>query len=202
LPRSGGALSGCVPSAAHVQECRGSGLRRCRNSGKVGALSLAHRSDFAATTMKMNKLKETSFTDRQSAAATVKRAALERHRDAAHDPGLAARQAAREAVKIARNSRVAERNATRVASKTREAAEKAGEEAARETVLQAEHAAHQAESKAKAANDLALEAEKQTAPNTPRPPVRLRSGRGGNGKGNKVRTLRGNVVRIKKLERR
>jgi hypothetical protein len=166
LPRSGGALSGCVPSAAHVQECRGSGLRRCRNSGKVGALFLAHRSDFAATMMQMNKLKETSFADRQSAAATAKRAALERHRDAAHGPGLAARQAARQAVKIARDSRVAERNATRVASETREAAEKAGEEAARETALQAEHAARQAESRAKAANDLALEAEKQTALHT------------------------------------
>src|SRR5438132_6899780 len=105
--------------------------------------------------MKMNRSKETSFADRQSAAAAAKKAALERHRDAAYDPGLAGRQAARQAVKIARDSRVAERNAPRVASKTREAAEKAAEEAAREAAFQAEHAARQAEAEAKASSDLA-----------------------------------------------
>jgi hypothetical protein len=115
--------------------------------------------------MTMNKSKETSLADRQSTAAAAKKAALERHRDAAHDPGLTGRQADRQAVKIARDSRVAERNAARVASKTREATEKAAEDAAREAAFQAEHTARQAKADTKAFSDLALEAEKQTALN-------------------------------------
>ena len=113
---------------------------------------------------------QTSFADRQSVGAAAKKAALERHRDAAHDPALAGRQAARQAVKIARDGRAAERNIARVASKTHEAAEKvsneATERATREAALQAKHAARQAEGEAEAASDLAREAEKQTALNT------------------------------------
>src|ERR1700730_11938977 len=75
---------------------------------------------------------QTSFADRQSVGAAAKKAALERHRDAAHDPALAGRQAARQAVKIARDGRAAERTIARVARKTNEAAEKVSNEATNE----------------------------------------------------------------------
>src|SRR5260370_4159067 len=108
----------------------------------------------------MNRSKETSFADRQSAAATAKKAALERHRAVANDPGRAERQAARQAVKIARDARVAERKAARLAREARAAAQTAAEEAARNAAhqasLPAEHAVRNAGAAEKAARDLAL----------------------------------------------
>ena len=59
----------------------------------------------------MNRSKETGFAERQSAAAAAKKAALERHRAVTNDPQLAERQMARQAVKLARDTRVAERRA-------------------------------------------------------------------------------------------
>ena len=115
----------------------------------------------------MNRSKETGFADRQSAAAAAKKAALERYQAVANDPGLAERQRARDAVKIARDARIAERRAARLAAEARAAAERAAEEAARqaarEAALRAEEAARQAEAEEKAARALALEAEKQAA---------------------------------------
>src|SRR3984893_9310895 len=115
----------------------------------------------------MNRSKETTFADRQSPAATAKKAALERHHALANDPQLAERQIARQAVKIARDARIAERKAARRAAEPRGAAQKAAEEAARkaahEAALQAEQAVREAEAAEKAARDLALEAEKQAA---------------------------------------
>jgi hypothetical protein len=105
----------------------------------------------------MNRSKEPGFADRQSAAATAKKAALERHRAMLAEPGLAERQAARQAVVTDRKLRAAERKTTQTASTARAAAERAAEEAAeqeaRETALQAERAAREAT----AARDLALE---------------------------------------------
>ena len=54
----------------------------------------------------MNRSKETGFADRQSAAAAAKKAALERYQAVANDPGLAERQRARDAVKMARDARI------------------------------------------------------------------------------------------------
>jgi hypothetical protein len=111
----------------------------------------------------MNRSKEPSFADRQSAAATAKKAALEKHRAMLSDPGLAERQAARQAVVTDRKLRAAERKTTQTASTTREAAERAAEEAAqqtgRETALQAKRAAREAT----AARDLALETRNRAA---------------------------------------
>src|SRR3954447_356833 len=78
----------------------------------------------------MNRSKETGFAERQSAAAAAKKAALDRHRVATNDPQLAERQMARQAVKLARDPRVAERRAARLAEEARLAAERAAEEAA------------------------------------------------------------------------
>src|SRR2546430_841982 len=85
----------------------------------------------------MNRSNETGFAERQSAAAAAKKAALERHRVAANDPQLAERQVARQAVKLARDARVAERRAARLAEEARLAAERAAEEAARQAALEA-----------------------------------------------------------------
>jgi len=94
----------------------------------------------------MNRSKETGFAERQSAAAAAKKAALERHRVATNDPQLAERQVARQAVKLARDTRVA-----------------AARQAALEAAARAEEAAREAERAEKEARDLALEAEKQAA---------------------------------------
>src|SRR5437764_15385845 len=89
----------------------------------------------------MNRSKETGFAERQSAAAAAKKAALERHRAAVNDPQLAERQMARQAVKLARDTRVAERRAARLAEEARLAAERAARQAAREAAARAEEAA-------------------------------------------------------------
>src|SRR5204862_6804497 len=75
----------------------------------------------------MNRSKETGFAERQSAAAAAKKAALERHRVATNDPQLAERQVARQAVKLARDTRVVERRAARLAGETRVSDERCAE---------------------------------------------------------------------------
>jgi Family of unknown function (DUF6481) len=64
----------------------------------------------------MDNSKKTGFDDRLNAAANAKKAQLEkfRARSRANDPASAERQAARQAVGIARDARTAERNAARL----------------------------------------------------------------------------------------
>ena len=115
----------------------------------------------------MNRFRQTSVADRQNDAEIAKKTALEKYRAAANDPSLAERLVARQAVKNARNTRVAERGTIRAAAVAREAAEKAAEEAAllrsQKAAAEAEHAACEAAYAEKAANDLALEAQKREA---------------------------------------
>jgi hypothetical protein len=76
--------------------------------------------------------KGTSFGDRLNAAEKAKKAELEkfRARSGASDPAFAERQAARQAVSVARDARTAERNASRLAGVAREAAEQTAGDAA------------------------------------------------------------------------
>ena len=71
----------------------------------------------------MRNLKGTSFDDRLSAAASAKKAELEkfRARSGVNDPAFAERQAVRQAISVARDARTAERNASRLASVAHEA---------------------------------------------------------------------------------
>jgi hypothetical protein len=80
----------------------------------------------------MSDFKGTSLDDRLRAVANAKKAQLEkfRARSGANDPALAERQAARHAIRVARDARTAERNASRRAGVVREAAEKADRAAA------------------------------------------------------------------------
>ena len=100
----------------------------------------------------MNRSKNTSFADRLSAAAEAKKAQLERSaraRSAAESPAAVERRMAREAVKVARDSRIAERKANKLAIEARQAAAlaaaQAAEDAAREVALKAEQEARDAE---------------------------------------------------------
>ena len=87
----------------------------------------------------MDNSKRTNFDDRLSAAASAKKAELEnfRARSGTNDPAIAERQAARQAISLARDARIAERNASRVVRLAREA----GEKAARDAAAEAEEAA-------------------------------------------------------------
>ena len=97
----------------------------------------------------MNRSKNTGFADRLSAAADAKKAQLERAaraKPAAESPAAVERWMAREAVRMARDARIAERRATKLAVDARQAAALAvaqvAEAAAREAALKAEQAAH------------------------------------------------------------
>ena len=73
----------------------------------------------------MNRSKNTSFADRLSAAAEAKQAQLERAaraRSEAESPAAVERQRAQEAVRVARDARIAERRITKLATQAREAA--------------------------------------------------------------------------------
>ena len=109
----------------------------------------------------MNKFKETGFTERLNTAASAKTAELEKFRgkSGVNDPAFAERQAARHAVSLARETRMAERKAARLASVAREAAE----QAARDAAVEAEQAAVEAEVAEQAARDVALQAERKAA---------------------------------------
>jgi hypothetical protein len=95
----------------------------------------------------MNWSKNASFADRLSAAAEAKKAQLERAaqaRSEAESPAAIKRRMARDAVKVARDARIAERRATKLAVEARQAAAlaaaQAAEVAAREAALKAEQA--------------------------------------------------------------
>ena len=64
-------------------------------------------------------MRQPSLAERQEAAAAVKKALLERHREKLNDPGFTERQAARKAVIAAREIRIAERGAAEEARKLR-----------------------------------------------------------------------------------
>ena len=90
----------------------------------------------------MNRSKNTGFADRLSAAADAKKAQLERAvraRSEAESPAAVERQRAQEAVRVARDARIAERKATKLAIEARQAAAlaaaQAAEAAAREVAL-------------------------------------------------------------------
>src|SRR5271156_3356031 len=100
----------------------------------------------------MNWSKNASFADRLSAAAEAKKAQLERAaqaRSEAESPAAIKRRMARDAVKVARDARIAERRATKLAVEARQAAAlaatQAAEVAAREAALKAEQEASDAE---------------------------------------------------------
>ena len=118
----------------------------------------------------MNWSKNASFADRLSAAAEAKKAQLERAaqaRSEAESPAAIKRRMARDAVKVARDARIAERRATKLAVGARQAAAlaaaQAAEVAAREAALKAEQEARDAEFAEQTAREAALEAERQTA---------------------------------------
>ena len=73
----------------------------------------------------MNRSKNTGFADRLKTAADAKKAQLERAalaRSAAESPAAVERRKARDAVKVARDARIAERRATELAVEARQAA--------------------------------------------------------------------------------
>jgi hypothetical protein len=120
----------------------------------------------------MDNSKKTSFDDRLNAAANAKKAQLEkfRARSGGKDPGFAERQAARQAVSVARDARAVGRNTARLAGIAREADEQAArdaaakaEQAARDAQADAERAARDADVARQAADDVALEAERKAA---------------------------------------
>ena len=120
----------------------------------------------------MDNSKKTSFDDRLNAAANAKKAQLEkfRARSGGKDPGFAERQAARQAVGVARDARAVGRNTARLAGIAREADEQAArdaaakaEQAARDAAAEAEQAARDADVARQAADDVALQAERKAA---------------------------------------
>jgi hypothetical protein len=75
--------------------------------------------------IEMNGPKNTDFADRLSAAANAKKAQLERAaraRSAAESPAVVERRSARDAVRVARDARIAERTATKLAIEAQQAA--------------------------------------------------------------------------------
>ena len=98
----------------------------------------------------MTAYKDKDFGERLSAAAAARKATLERFRakPGPDDPAVAERRAARQALVVAREARVAEREAARKAEAAREAAREA--EAARQAAEQTDR-------------DAALEAERKAA---------------------------------------
>jgi hypothetical protein len=109
----------------------------------------------------MSKFNGTGFDDRLNTAAKAKKAELEKFRakSGPNDPAFAERQAARHAISVARDARVAERKAAQLASDAREAAAKATREAAAE----AEQTDRDAEVARQAAHNIARQAEHKVA---------------------------------------
>ena len=109
----------------------------------------------------MSKFNGTGFDDRLNTAAKAKTAELEKFRakSGSNDPAFAERQAARHAISVARDARVAERKAAQLASDAREAAAKATRDAAAE----AEQTDRDAEVARQAAHNIALQAERKAA---------------------------------------
>src|SRR5215212_2526074 len=80
----------------------------------------------------MSAYKSDNFSERLTAAASARKAALEkfRARPGPDDPAVLERQAARKAVAVAREARIAERKAAREVEAARQAAEAAARAAA------------------------------------------------------------------------
>src|SRR6202030_1198804 len=100
----------------------------------------------------MNWSKNASFADRLSAAAEAKKAQLERAaqaRSEAESPAAIKRRMARDAVRVARDARIAERKATKLAVEARQAAALAAAQAAVEAEQQAARDARYAARKAR-----------------------------------------------------
>ena len=98
------------------------------------------------------------FNERLSTAAKAKQALLEkfRARPKADDPAAAERHAARLAISLARDARIAERKAAREAEAARlqaEAIRQAAEDAARKVTAEAERTVLALEAERKAARD-------------------------------------------------
>src|SRR5438105_6122467 len=118
----------------------------------------------------MNRSRNTSFADRLSPAADAKKAQLERAaraKSAAESPASVERRMAREAVRVARDARIAERRATKLVVEAHQAAALAAaqvaEAAAREAALKAEKEARDAEFAERTAREATVEAERQAA---------------------------------------
>ena len=113
----------------------------------------------------MKRSKESGFDDRLAAAATAKKAQLEKFlaKTATNDPGLAERQSIRQGVAAAREIRVVERKAVRLENEAHAAAETAAQAAAlaAERIARDVAAAEQAVSNAAVA--LAREGEQKIA---------------------------------------
>jgi membrane protein involved in colicin uptake len=113
----------------------------------------------------MNSFKNAGFNDRLNAAATARKAQLDKFhaRPEVSDPTFVERRMERDAARLARDAREAERKAARKAQAEREAIEKA----ARQEAEKAERAAFEAErareATEKAFRDVALEAERKAA---------------------------------------
>jgi hypothetical protein len=140
---------------------RGKSWVRARNALIFLVQAVSRPTDHCMTWGEMDNSRKTSFDDRLGAAAKAKKAELEkfRARSGANDPAFAERQAARQAVSVARDARTAERNASRLAGLAREAAE----QTARDIAVEAEEAARAAEVARQAADDLVLQAERKAA---------------------------------------
>jgi hypothetical protein len=148
-----------------------------------GENELSTRPDRRIGWSEMDNSKKTSFDDRLTAAANAKKAQLEkfRARSGGKDPGFAERQAARQAVGVARDARAVGRTTARLAGIAREADEQAArdaaakaeqaardvaaeaEQAARDVAAEAEQAARDADVARQAADDVALQAERKAA---------------------------------------
>lgn len=111
----------------------------------------------------MSNYKDPDFQTRQSSAATAKKAMLEKHRAASEDPGLAERQAERQAVVEARQARAVKREAAKKQLEAEKAVEKArAAEAAAEAEREAERLKAAAEAD-EAEREILLAAEQKAA---------------------------------------
>jgi hypothetical protein len=120
--------------------------------------------------IQMNRSTRTSFADRLGDAADAKKAQLERAaraRSVADTPAAVERRAAREAIGVARDARIAERTATKLAMEAAKAAAlvaaQIDEAAAREASLRAEREASDNEFAERIAREATEDAERQAA---------------------------------------
>ncbi len=111
------------------------------------------------------KKHEPSLADRLGVAAKARQAQLEKARakTPSNDPKFAERQAARRAIAVAREARIAERKAAKLAEEARKAEEQAAKDAARAEALKAEEEARKAEMAEIADREVALMAERKAA---------------------------------------
>jgi hypothetical protein len=118
----------------------------------------------------MKKSSNPDFAERLRASSDAKKIQLEhatRAKSEAETPAAIERHAARSAISVARDGRVAERKATKVATESRQAAAevaaRAAEIASREAALIAEQEAQDAEYNERIERQATLEAEQQIA---------------------------------------